>query len=360
MLFVRKNQSESAHLHDKICIIEKKAVNLHRDILTSLFNPKTIECMKKIFTVLCAAMIGWCTANAKVVMTESFDRPVDTLNMGLNTMMGSNTTDWWTYSGGTGATPKFIQVEEGSLSYAGYMTEGVGNKAHLWSTDADDLRQFAPITGGKVYLAAIINVKELRQGVTSDYFLCLGDASASNMYARLYSKSVKEDDTFTGFRLGVSKYSETNTYLRFTEETYLPETNYLVVLEYEFVDGEKNDTARLYVNPTKATTEPTLVCVQDTVNGGGSAAGANAKADASKIASVNLRQGSNTPRQVYIDEIKVATSWEELFEAGATPSGIDEVEVPSDKVPGTKVLRDGQLYLIYGGRMYDVQGKIIQ
>lgn len=36
--------------------------------------------------------------------------------------------------------------------------------------------------------------------------------------------------------------------------------------------------------------------------------------------------------------------------------GVDEVEVPSDKVPGTKVLRDGHLYLIYEGRMYDVTG----
>ena len=36
--------------------------------------------------------------------------------------------------------------------------------------------------------------------------------------------------------------------------------------------------------------------------------------------------------------------------------GVDEVEVPSGKVPGTKVLRDGHLYLIYEGRMYDVTG----
>ncbi len=37
------------------------------------------------------------------------------------------------------------------------------------------------------------------------------------------------------------------------------------------------------------------------------------------------------------------------------PMGVEEVQ--RDKVQSTKVLRDGQLYLMYEGRMYDVQGK---
>ena len=35
-------------------------------------------------------------------------------------------------------------------------------------------------------------------------------------------------------------------------------------------------------------------------------------------------------------------------------------DVPSDQVPSTKVLRDGQLYLMYEGRMYDVQGRRVK
>lgn len=45
--------------------------------------------------------------------------------------------------------------------------------------------------------------------------------------------------------------------------------------------------------------------------------------------------------------------WKE-FNIGSM-QGIDQV--PRDQVPGTKLLRDGQLYLIYEGRMYDVLGR---
>ena len=40
-----------------------------------------------------------------------------------------------------------------------------------------------------------------------------------------------------------------------------------------------------------------------------------------------------------------------------TPTGIDEVQ--SDKVQSTKVILDGQLYLLYKGKMYDIQGMLI-
>ena len=47
--------------------------------------------------------------------------------------------------------------------------------------------------------------------------------------------------------------------------------------------------------------------------------------------------------------------WVNSSIAKPNPTGIDKV--PSDQVPSTKVLRDGQLYLMYEGRMYDVQGR---
>ncbi len=33
--------------------------------------------------------------------------------------------------------------------------------------------------------------------------------------------------------------------------------------------------------------------------------------------------------------------------------------VQRDKVQGTKILRDGHLYLLYDGKMYDVQGRLV-
>ena len=267
--------------------------------------------------LLCAAVMTLSTVNAKVVMTESFDRETGRLSLGANTSMGTNTTDWWSYSG----TSNYIQVEEGTLSYPGYKTTGEGNKAKMVSgTAADDFRKFAaPVTNGKVYVAAIINVEELRQGTTGDYFLSLGNGGigGTDVFARLSTKSVSDGNAYYGFRLGLNKVNESTTFMRYTNEVYSPNTNYLVVVEYEFVEGEKNDEVRLYVNPTKANTTPTLVCVQDTTNAAGTSHyGGSSKDDASQIAAVYLRQGSNTPRQMYVDEIKVATSWTELFEAG--------------------------------------------
>ena len=279
--------------------------------------------MKKIFTLLCAAMMV-AAVEAKVIMTESFERTIGQLSLDGDTAMGTNTDDWWSYSG----SANYIQVAEGTLSYPGYATSGKGNKAYLYSTGADDFRKFKQeYKSGKVYLAAIVNVDEIKTSVTSDYCLSLGSGEASGMYARLYTKSVKENSEWVGFKFGVAKNNESATYVGVTEEVYKEKTDYLVVLEYEFVDGDKNDTTRLYVNPTKATTAPTLVCVQSAQSGSGAEQGANCKNDASKIASVNLRQGNTTPK-IYIDEITVATTWDELFadEGGDTPGGGDQDE----------------------------------
>lgn len=288
--------------------------------------------MKKLLLFF-VALFTLSTVHAELILHETFDRPVGKLSV-ANTPAANN-TDWYSFSG----TSNYISVVEGSLSYAGY-AEAAGKKVELVGNGADDLRQFAPITSGKVYVAAIINVDSLKQfsstasgtiTANGDYFLAMGDAGNSRMYARLYARSVKEEgaETYTKIQLGIAKYSEQST----STTTVIPmvdvamKQNILVVLEYEFVAGDKNDVARLYVNPTKETTTATLVCGLDVSTSAGSAIGANSKDDASKIASVNLRKGANTPGRVYVDEIKVATAWENLFagESGETP--VEEPEI---------------------------------
>lgn len=276
--------------------------------------------MKKLL-LLATALLTLSTAHAELILHESFDRPVGNLNVG-NTPAANN-TDWYSFSG----TSNYISVVEGSLSYEGY-AEAAGKKVELVGNGADDLRQFAPITSGKVYVAAIINVDSLKPSGSAEYFLSLGDASNSNMWGRLYYRSVdKVGDNFTGFNLGVTKYTESSTAYGWADQKLLPKTDYLVVIEYEFVDGEKNDTVRLYINPTKSNKQSVSQCVQNYVSGTGKQNGASGKDDASKIASVNLRKAAATPGRVYVDEIKVATAWENLFagESGETP--VEEPEI---------------------------------
>lgn len=261
--------------------------------------------MKKLFLFL-MALFTLTTVHADLILHESFDRSVGTLNKGINDKMGTDKADWWSFSG----TSNYLQVVDGSLSYDGYAT-AVGNKVAYNGSGADDFRQFQQITSGTVYVAAIINVDSLKQSTAGDYFLAIGDASMNQMYARLYSRSVKPDDQYVGFNLGIAKNNENSANRGWSEIMYSPKTNYLVVLEYEFVDGAMNDTVRLYVNPTKTNKVPVAQCNQEGMQAG---KGANAQADASFLSTVNLRQGTATPGRVYVDEIKVATAWEDLFD----------------------------------------------
>lgn len=281
--------------------------------------------MKRLLLLLAAALVIT-GANANLILHESFDRSVGTLNKGTNDAMGTNTTDWWSFSG----TSKYIQVVEGSLSYEDYVNPGKGNKVAYNGSGADDFRQFQQITSGTVYVAAIINVDSLKQSTAGDYFLAIGDATMNQMYARLYSRSVKPEDQYVGFNLGIAKNNENSANRGWSETMYSPKTNYLVVLEYEFVDGAMNDTVRLYVNPTKDNKVPVAQCNQEGAQAG---KGANAQADASFLSTVNLRQGTATPQVMYVDEIKVATVWEDLFaEGGDTPVEKPEITTTPNKL----------------------------
>lgn len=291
--------------------------------------------MKKLL-LFTMALLTLSSVNANLILHESFDRQIGKLNVG-NYSSSANNNDWYNQTGNS----KFPTVVAGSLSYEGYAVEN-GNKVELLTGGAKDLRTFSSITSGKVYLSAIVNVDSLRTPRTTgtmatpvyyDYFLSLGDATGGTqaMFARLYARSVQDaEGNLIGFQLGVAKNNEisttTTTVIPFTE-TFNVKTNYLVVLEYEFVDGEKNDVARLYVNPTKETTTATLVCGLDVKTEKGSAIGANTKNDATEIKSVHLRPGTNTPGRVYVDEIKVATAWEDLFttDGGETPAEEPEI-----------------------------------
>lgn len=272
--------------------------------------------MKRLLLLLAAALVIT-GANANLILHESFDRTTGDLNKGDFQEIGNNTTDWfWFLSGSTD-----IQVVDGSLAFPNYVPTGIGKKAYLQggSGKYKDLRQFKSINTGHVYVAAIINVQTLKTATTADYFLALGDMTASNMYARIYTSSVQEGDNWTGFKLGIQKNNENNNARGYSETIYSPNTDYLIVAEYEFVDGAQNDTVRLYVNPTKDKKVPVAQCGQVYMIGDNNK-GAGAQPDAAYLSSVNLRPSIGTPTAMYVDEIKVATTWEALFaEGGDTP-----------------------------------------
>lgn len=77
---------------------------------------------------------------------------------------------------------------------------------------------------------------------------------------------------------------------------------------------------------------------------------------------------NNGPQSMYIDWIRIYQRGE-VSETFVCPSVSDPIEpenpqgiekVPSDQVPCTKVLRNGQLLIRHGEKMYDVMGQIVE
>lgn len=272
--------------------------------------------MQKFFTLFAAACVA-STAMADIVLTESFDRTPGNLSAGAWADNTENTADWFNASGSAE-----IQVAEGNLSWEGY-AEGTGAMAKLSSSKVNCARNFAPITSGKVYCSALINIAELKSTTYADYFLALSDGnpgSNPNLYARVYTKNNQTDTAVQFYVLKSSETTATNP----TETFYDAGQTMLLVMEYEFVEGEMNDVVRLYINPTAETTTADVECIQSHQNASEKEDGANSKADAAQICNVVLRQGSYTPSALCIDELKVATSWNDLFPSVTAISTVSE------------------------------------
>lgn len=248
----------------------------------------------------------WTTASATLILHESFDQDAGQLSVGRSYDC-NDSTKWWSlksWTAGSTSPTNPIMVTEGSLSYAGYVTAGTGNKAQLNTVSGTaDVRRFKEVTSGSIYAAAIINMTQASTSSSSlDQFFGVCDGS-SNYYGRVYAKEVTG-----GYQLAIAKYTDSKDALPYTT-TLSYNTNYLIVVEYVCKEGTKNDSVNLWVNPVKSTTTPTLICDM---------AQANTKSDPSKLAGVYLFQSANAPT-LSIDEIKVATSWDDLFESGDTP-----------------------------------------
>lgn len=278
--------------------------------------------MKKLLLII-AAIFTLNSVSAELILHESFNQDAGRLTVGRLTLC-DDSTKWWSQMGWTGsaqAPTDPIMIVNNSLSYTKY-SSGVGNKAQLLSVaGTTDVRRFKELTTGTIYAAAIINVENVP---TTDGEYFFGISNGANAMSRVYAKAAG-----AGFQLSIAKASELKTDLTYTS-TLNYNTNYLIIVEYIVKEGTKNDSLNLYINPTKDKQVPTLICNMTL---------ANAKADLEKIAGIYMRQKTTAPK-VCIDEIKVATVWEDLFtEGGDTPiENKPEITAPA-KLP-------------FGGMMY--------
>lgn len=267
--------------------------------------------MKKILLSLMAIMTIT-TISAKSIWTEHFNHNVGDLTT-LTTqddLSYLDYTNWYYNASGTNA---HMQVADTNLTYPNYCTKATGKAVKISAKSYKTGRQFADITTGSVYVSALVKINTLQgSDDTKEYFLCMTpDIAGSSAFARLYTK--KSSD---GYQLGIAKFAEASGYLRYSQKLNYGKT-YLLVMKYEFADGEKNDFVSLYINPTAETAQPTVTCVRDTTTATGAQQGSDSKNDAASIAGVVINQAANTSRDMFIDEIKVATAWADLWESGS-------------------------------------------
>lgn len=295
--------------------------------------------MKKISTFF-LAIFAVMAVNAELIWHESFDRPLGNVDNGgcaaavytdqPAIMPTDDYANWWAFnSNSKKANP--TEVVAGSLAWPSYaaspasgkieLTYGVTTIAGMTGNTFSRrvLRQIEPVSTGKVYYAAIIQVDSMSASVTANTILSFGDAGKSNTYAQLRAGRCTKTSDY--YRLTIAKkdeYSYNDSTIGLQKLWSQPlalKTPHLVVVEYEFVDGIKNDICRVYVDPEIGTTECDVITQGLYTKANGMASGANQKDDASEIKSVNVLSAS-TYISAFVDEIKVATTWDDLFEAG--------------------------------------------
>lgn len=297
--------------------------------------------MKKIILLL-AAIATVSIAQAKSVWTENFNYAVGDLTTKTtqDDLISTDYTSWYYTQTGSYS---LLQVADTNLTYPNYCTKATGNAIKISARGYKTGRQFSDITSGSVFVSALVKINTLQSSNgTKEYFMYMTpDISGSNAYARLHTK--KDAD---GYYLGVAKFAESNSYLRYSQKLNYGET-YLLVMRYDFIDGEKNDFVSLYINPTSETTNPTITCVRDTATGSGTAQGADSKNDAASIGGIMINQAANTSRNMFIDEVKVATAWADLWEDGSdvkTPTLVVAEDQKSYDFGELTINKDQQTY----------------
>lgn len=254
-------------------------------------------------------------------LTENFNYTVGTLL----------TANGWTNHSGTS---NFIPVDATDLSYPSYPFTG-GGSASLLTTGEDVHVNFTTQTAGSVYSSLLINVSASQ--TTGDYVFHFGTNPWSTSFlGRVF---VKKDATTTNFAFGLNKGTAAATV--YTGFDYLVDTTYLLVLKYTFVDGITNDEVKLFINPVISATEPAADITVSTTD---------TFADATNIGGIALRQGTatNAPTAL-IDGIRVATTWEQLFQ-GTTYTGTIVVDPATLNSFSTIVGSESaeQSYQLYG------------
>ncbi|MDP2235548.1 MAG: LruC domain-containing protein [Bacteroidales bacterium] len=202
------------------------------------------------------------------------------------------TNNGWSGHSGTGTNDVYVTTP--TISYAGYLSSGIGNQAILLSNGQDVNKSFSQQTSGVVYISFLANISSA--STAGDYFFHLGrTVIGTDFKGRIFVKR----NTSNKLAFGVAQNTTTANYSDFI---YDLNTTYLIVLRYNIVDGSSNDFSEIIINPSLSGSLPVSGWIANT-----DAAGT----DLTNVGSVALRQGtSTTGPSLIIDGIRVSKTWE--------------------------------------------------
>lgn len=273
---------------------------------SSFTTPSTTLPMDgRLYQVIVSGTCGNITSGSALltVGTVSLCNPIweENFDFGCanNTNFPAIASNWPRYSG----SANDFKYNATGLSYAGYISSGIGGAGEFLLGAGDDVRrEFSPtsLSSGPVYASFLIN---FGSGTTStnEYFMSLVDAAGS-LQGRVYvSKSGSQ------YRLGVSKQSFSVP----NNQTGLLNfgTTYLVVIKYNMRNESGNtDTFQLWALSGGIPV--------DEAAAGASVNATTSGTDAGNLKYLALRQTGSY--EGLVDGIRVGTSWADVV-CGGTP-----------------------------------------
>lgn len=265
--------------------------------------------------LLAAALVSPTAANAELLMDECFDYPVGNLYTSpvqggwLNTVASSSA---------------YIQVTNTPLTYPGYQDSANGKAMAMADGGYQSLAKSfldTPATAGKYYVSFLMKVTKA-PAEKYQIFAFAGknfngwvDTKAA---ATVFGKLFLAPGTNGGYYLGYSKSGSVATSTYDTTELALGGT-YLVVMSYEFVDGNNNDVFSFWVNPATDTTEPQALYE--------SASGSDFGTNGMQGVRFYMGKSTGAGADVTVDALRAATSWADLF--GDNGGGGSEIDPPA-------------------------------
>ena len=287
--------------------------------------------MNKNLLTLFSFILLSASVNAEVLFSESFDaKTVGRLaKSGGDWGSGANLPQdgFWHTTGNLKET--YIQVVSQQLTKAGYCSKETGKAVRYSGNHGRDYVRFSDDytlkSGDKIYMAFLLKVNTLTSNANTQIIAGLANSITYNTVGYIYNQvKIKRVDA-SSYNLAIGKKSETEQVA--TDVTLSTGTTYLVVTEYIVKDGVYStasdqstvDSVNLYINPTKASKEVTKSAKVDL---------STSRTDALSFVGVALCTTSYSPTDMVIDELKVTTSWDELWEEGGDTPPQPVVPVP--------------------------------